>query len=394
FAKRAKLTLANECKENVALFYQIDYTIQDRHPAEVGRLHVLFRRENPTTEKQDFEMLPRRTGKGRYIGALLGIRNMHPGQWWGEGEIKIFMDGDQEFPTIVGTGSEDYVGLSYGMQQTPFLYNGCNLDENNFTSMYRWHLPDPIYWQKEVRVTMQQIAWKQGLAETQDDWSTATFWYEPVPSAPLPALPSVQARTADIWEEKKPAQKPAAAAALPPGYTRLFNGKDLTGWEATGNARWVVEKGMLVGTQGANNAPGDLFTTQSFRDFEVTVTYRAEWPCNSGVWFRFQSPRTAYQADILEYKKPEAHSGSLYCPGYAGLFLAANLDKTLENRDGWNTIKIRAQGDRLQVWLNDRQTADVRDTRSDSGKIGFQVHPGAEFGPMKIVVREVLLKEL
>jgi hypothetical protein len=203
FPKRARITLTNEGKENVPLFYQIDYTIRDSLPADVGRLHVLFRRENPTTEKKDFELLPQRTGKGRYIGALIGIRNLHAGQWWGEGEIKIYMDGDKEFPTIVGTGSEDYVCLSYGMQQTPYLYNGCNLDQNNFTSMYRWHLPDPIYWQKEARITIQQIAWQKGLAETQDDWSTATFWYEPVPSAPLPALPNVEARTADIWQEKK-----------------------------------------------------------------------------------------------------------------------------------------------------------------------------------------------
>ncbi len=203
FPKRAKIILTNEGKEDVPLFYQIDYTIRDRLPPDVGRLHVLFRRENPTTEKQDFELLPKRTGKGRYVGALIGIRNLHPGQWWGEGEIKIFMDGDTQFPTIVGTGSEDYVCLSYGMQQTPYFYNGCNFDQNDFVSMYRWHLPDPIYWQKEARITIQQIAWKDGLAETQDDWSTATFWYEPVPSAPLPALPNVAARTADIWQEKK-----------------------------------------------------------------------------------------------------------------------------------------------------------------------------------------------
>ncbi len=172
-------------------------------PADVGRLHVLFRRENPTTEKKDFELLPQRTGKGRFVGAVIGIRNLHPDQWWGEGEIKIYMDGDKEFPTIGGTGSEDYVGLSWGMQQTPYLYNGCSLDEKNFVSMYRWHLPDPIAWQKEARITIQQIAWQKGLAETQDDWSTATFWYEPVPSAPLPALPDVEARTADIWQDKK-----------------------------------------------------------------------------------------------------------------------------------------------------------------------------------------------
>jgi hypothetical protein len=93
------------------------------------------------------------------------------------------------------------VGLAWGIQVAPFLYNGCSLNDKNFVSMYRWHLPDPIAWQKEARITIQQIAWKNGLAETQDDWSTATFWYEPAPSSPLPEMPAVQARTADIWKD-------------------------------------------------------------------------------------------------------------------------------------------------------------------------------------------------
>jgi len=179
---------------------------------------------------------------------------------------------------------------------------------------------------------------------------------------------------------------------VPAGFTKLFNGKDLTGWETSGEARWAVEDGMLVGTQGENNAPGDLFTTASFDDFVVTLTYRAEWPCNSGLWFRYQSPQVAYQADILEYKNPVAYSGTLYCPGK--MFLAINEDPTLIDREGWNTIKVQAEGDHTQIWLNGRQVADVHDDTTDSGKIGFQVHPGAEFGPMKIVVRELLLKEL
>jgi hypothetical protein len=205
FLKSVKFTLANEddidSSKAPPVFYQIDYTLGDRHAADVGRLHVLFRRENPTTEKQDFELLPLRKQKGRFIGSVIGIRNLHPGQWWGEGEIKVYMDGDKEFPTICGTGSEDYVGLAWGIQQTPFTYNGCSLDQKNFVSMYRWHLPDPIAWQKQCRITIQQIAWKQGLAETQDDWSCATFWYEPTPSAALPKLPDRKARTADIWKD-------------------------------------------------------------------------------------------------------------------------------------------------------------------------------------------------
>jgi hypothetical protein len=176
------------------------------------------------------------------------------------------------------------------------------------------------------------------------------------------------------------------------GFTPLFNGKDLAGWEPAGNAKWTVADGMLIGTQGENNAPGDLFTTQSFKDFELTCTYRAEWPCNSGIWFRYQSPQKAYQADILEWKDPVCYSGTVYCPGK--MFIAMNTDKSLVNRDGWNTMKVRAEGDHLQVWLNGRQVADVRDNVTDSGKIGFQVHPGAEFGPMKIIVKEILISEL
>jgi hypothetical protein len=205
FVKRAKMTFTNDGEKPVPLYYQIDYTIGDKHPDDVGRLHVLFRRENPTTEKKDFELLPQRTQKGRFIGSVIGIRNLHPQQWWGEGEVKIYMDGDTEFPTICGTGSEDYVGLAWGIQQTPFLYNGCSLDQPNselrFISMYRWHLPDPVAWRKEARITIQQIAWKNGLAETSDDWCCATFWYEPTPSAPLSEMPTNQARTADIWQD-------------------------------------------------------------------------------------------------------------------------------------------------------------------------------------------------
>jgi hypothetical protein len=183
----------------------------------VGRLHVCFRRENPTTLKEDFELLPLRTGKGRYIGSVMGIRTLHPG-WWGEGEVKIYMDGDTDFPTIAGTGSEDYVGLSYGIQNTMYTYHGCNLlftsdstvtaldipagkeveMNRQYISMYRWHLPDPIYWKEEVRITIQQIGCC--LYERQDDWSTATFWYEPVPSEPLPVMPGKEERVVDLGE--------------------------------------------------------------------------------------------------------------------------------------------------------------------------------------------------
>ncbi len=207
FKNKAHISLTNEGKKNIKIYYQVDYTIGDKHPENIGRLHVCFRRENPTTLKQDFEILPKRSGKGRFIGTVLGIRTLEK-DWWGEGEIKFYMDGDEEFPTICGTGSEDYVCLSYGMQQTQFLYHGCNLNEKGFISMYRWHIPDPIYWKEECRITIQQIGWskeKSGskdcpLYERQDDWSSATFWYEQIPSAPLPPMPDLKNRLLNLAE--------------------------------------------------------------------------------------------------------------------------------------------------------------------------------------------------
>ena len=138
----------------------------------------------------------------------------------------------------------------------------------------------------------------------------------------------------------------------------IFNGENLAGWKSSGGARWVVEDGSIVGTQGKNNAPGDLFTKQEYEDFVLHVTYRVEYPCNSGIWFRYQSEKKTYQADILEYKKPECYSGSLYCPGK--MFLSMNIDKTIVDREGWNVMRVRAQGDNIIIRMNGHKVADVR----------------------------------
>lgn len=196
-----------------------------------------------------------------------------------------------------------------------------------------------------------------------------------------------------VCREAHAADAPAKAdAPKKEDWIALFNGKDLTGWAPEGKAVWTVENGCLVGKQGPDSAPGDLFTTQEYGDFEMTVTYKIQWPANSGVWFRYQSPEKSYQADILEYKNPEAYSGTIYCPGK--MFLAINKDPKLVKRDDWNTIKIRAQGDHLVVALNDVVTGDVHEGSFAKGRIGFQVHPGAEFKDMKITVREMRLRVL
>lgn len=234
FTKRARFTMTNESDTQTSLYYQIDYTIGDAHTSDVGRLHTLFRRENPTTIGKDFELLPERKGKGRYIGSVIGVKARGE-EWWGEGEVKIYLDSDTTLPTIAGTGAEDYVGLSFGVQQTSFQYHGANRvtpkdgipdDGNNGeVSMYRWHLPDPIYWNSKIRVTIQQIGFSgpqyyahpdtvenptkfeqymTGYKEVSGDWSAATFWYEPIPSQPLPPMPGIEARMADLDTSDEP----------------------------------------------------------------------------------------------------------------------------------------------------------------------------------------------
>lgn len=176
------------------------------------------------------------------------------------------------------------------------------------------------------------------------------------------------------------------------GMVQLFNGKDLGGWSAKGNARFSVEDGVLVGRQGPGGAAGDLFSDAQFDDFELEATWAMTWPGNSGIWFRFADSRKAYQADILEYKKPLCWSGSLYCMAKA--FIALNEDPSIVRRHGWNTFRIRAEKDHLLILLNGRKVADVRDDSSSRGRFGIQVHSGAPFANMAIRVADLRVKPI
>ena len=179
FRDRIRLELWNAAPVRQILYYQIDYTLQAELPDDLGLLHATFRRENPTTLKQDFVIAEGLRGPGRFLGCNVGVRVVDDGDWYGEGEVKVYRDGDTDLPTICGTGLEDYVGSAWGLGRFHSAYSGAPLvvsekgdaepmgTQPDMVGFYRWHLPDPIMFERDVRVTIQQIG-AQGFAPGQE----------------------------------------------------------------------------------------------------------------------------------------------------------------------------------------------------------------------------------
>lgn len=161
FRRSARMTLTNESTKTLKLlFYDVDCLLGVRHPPGTLYFHAYWHRENPTTLGRDFEILPRVVGRGRFLGANIGViadrRNLG---WWGEGEVKVYLNGDERLPTLVGTGTEDYIGTGWGQKPYADRYQGCLVadDARGLYSFYRYHVPDPVYWDREGRVTIQQM---------------------------------------------------------------------------------------------------------------------------------------------------------------------------------------------------------------------------------------------
>ena len=206
FRKKCKITIENvNDSQSMNLYYQIDYTLTDV-PKDAGYFHAQFRRTR-YNETSDFTIIDGVKGKGQYVGVYMawGLRN---NGWWGEGEIKFYMDKDTEYPTICGTGTEDYFCGSYDFEDpfthdryVPFTtpYAGLHhvitpdtLYRSQFRfGMYRWHITDPIRFEESLRVTIQALGWRSGgrYLPLQDDLASVSYWYQTLPTAPFPTLP-------------------------------------------------------------------------------------------------------------------------------------------------------------------------------------------------------------
>jgi hypothetical protein len=186
----------------------------------------------------------------------------------------------------------------------------------------------------------------------------------------------------------------AAAAGAEPKWVSLFDGETLKGWKELGKAAWAVRDGAIAGRQGPGGAAGDLLTEQQWANFELELEWSMTWPGNSGIWFRYVSAKSAYQADILDQKShPGVLSGSLYCTGKA--FIAENRDPSSVKQEGWNRMRVRAAGDEITIESNGKRVIEKRDaTFPGPGSVGIQLHAGKDFENMEIRVRKIRIRPL
>jgi Protein of unknown function (DUF2961) len=203
FRQHARLSLENRDVEPLTVYYQINYELAEV-PDDAAYFHAQFRRTNPLPYRTDYMILDGVRGQGHYVGTYLAV-GVTNSSWWGEGEIKFFLDGDDAYPTICGTGTEDYFGGAYDWDvdgqyvtyTTPFLGmhqvlrpDGTYNSQQRF-GMYRWHIPDPIRFERDLRVTLQALGWRSGgrYLPLQCDMASVAYWYQTLPTSAFPTLP-------------------------------------------------------------------------------------------------------------------------------------------------------------------------------------------------------------
>ena len=196
FRKHARITLEHPGEENPSngIFYTFNCT-QEPVAEDTPYFHASFRRTNPVRYGEDFVIADGIRGKGRFAGCYLTWQQNNSG-WWGEGEVKMFLDGDREFPSICGTGTEDYFCGAWGFKNKfSSPYSGYHCGGKDAVgarhALYRFHITDPIWFHSEFKATIQTLGWRseRRFLPLQDDLSCVAYWYQSEPHAPLPPVP-------------------------------------------------------------------------------------------------------------------------------------------------------------------------------------------------------------
>jgi hypothetical protein len=204
FRKHARITVTNDAEKVLPLFtYQIDYRLSNV-PDNAAYFHAQWRRETVKPSNAVYTVLDGVKGDGRYVGTFLAWTQLSTG-WFGEGEVKFYLDGDSNFPTIAGTGTEDYFGADYGfpkLYSTAYIGNVLDPQSTNPDggppqhSLYRWHILDPVNFHQNLKVTIQDLGWwPDGTYQAEgDDIASVAYWYQKEPHASFPVFPPLSQR--------------------------------------------------------------------------------------------------------------------------------------------------------------------------------------------------------
>ncbi len=211
FRKSAKVTVENQRPEQIdGFFYQFDYVL-DEIPGDYMYFHAQWRRENPVRYAREYIILDGVKGKGRFAGVYIALGQNNNG-WWGEGEVKYYIDGDTDYPTYCGTGTEDFFGGAWGF---------CNSDNSGYETysasylgyhqlikpdgffvanmrhgLYRWHIADPVFFSNDFKATIQALGWRSEgrYLALQDDLASTAYWYQTEPHNRFPRIPDKNCR--------------------------------------------------------------------------------------------------------------------------------------------------------------------------------------------------------
>jgi hypothetical protein len=225
FRTGARIVIANESGKPVNLiFYDIDYRALRRQPKDALYFHAWWSRDRATTLARDFRILPRIRGRGRFLGASVTVLTnpIYEKTWWGEGEVKIALDGDRSTsPTLVGTGTEDYIGTAWGQGAYINRYQGAPIatwDGEGRWTFYRFHVPDPIYFSRDIEVSLQMIGGARKAI-------VLGLQKKGVPLIPVTIDPGSRNNFQQLLVKDPPV--PLSDPALPDGHTNFYRSDDV-----------------------------------------------------------------------------------------------------------------------------------------------------------------------
>lgn len=220
FKKAARIVITNESKMILKnIFYDVDYSLLKKWNNDYLYFHAYWYRDTATALTKDFEILPNVNGRGRYLGTNIGVsaNPVYKKSWFGEGEVKIYLDGDSDFPTLNGTGTEDYIGTAWGQGKFINNYTGCSVADDSLLqwAFYRFHIPDPIYFKSACKITIQQIG-----GDMTDN--VALYQREKAPLIP------VTTDTGKIIQQYQKDNVLHVDASVPKGWTNFYRSDDVS----------------------------------------------------------------------------------------------------------------------------------------------------------------------